>query len=87
MPTPVKALENMSKNLTDEERQLREQAEEGVIPDRGRESRMEEPAIMTKNPAGQALLAEGAGADGGAGDPGRPGQRRPGRVLRDDGPV
>ena len=51
MPTPVKALENMSKNLTDEERQLREQAEEGVIPDRGRESRMEEPAIMTKNPA------------------------------------
>ena len=26
MPTPVKALENMSKNLTDEERQLREQA-------------------------------------------------------------
>lgn len=48
MPTPVKALENMSKNLTDEERQLREQAEEGVIPDRGRESRMEEPAIMTK---------------------------------------
>ena len=51
MPTPVKALENMSKNLTDEERQLREQAEEGVIPDRGRESRMEEPAIMTKNAA------------------------------------
>ena len=51
MPTPVKALDNMNKNLTNEERQLREQAEEGVIPDRGRESRMEEPAIMTKNPA------------------------------------
>ena len=29
MPTPPKALENMSKNLTEEERQLREQAEEG----------------------------------------------------------
>lgn len=51
MPTPVKALDNMSKNLTEEERQLRQEAEEGVIPDRGRESRMEKPAIMTKNAA------------------------------------
>lgn len=51
MPTPAKPLENMNKNMTDEERQLREQAEEGVIPDRGRESRMEKPAIMTKNAA------------------------------------
>ena len=51
MPTAPKPLDNMSKNLTDEERQLREQAEEGVIPDRGRESRMEKPAIMTKNAA------------------------------------
>lgn len=49
MPTPVKSLDNMRKNLTEEERQLREHAEEGVIPDRGRESRMEKPAIMTKN--------------------------------------
>lgn len=51
MPTAPKALDNMSKNLTEEERQLREQAEEGVIPDRSRESRMEKPAIMTKNAA------------------------------------
>lgn len=51
MPTPVKSLDNMSKNLTNEERELRERAEEGVIPDRGRESRMEKPAIMTKNAA------------------------------------
>lgn len=51
MPTPVKALDNMSKNMTAEERQLREQAEEGVIPDRGREGRMEKPAIMAKNAA------------------------------------
>ena len=36
MPTAPKALENMSKNLTEEERQIREQAEEGVIPDPGR---------------------------------------------------
>lgn len=51
MPTPVKALDNMAKNMTNEERQLREQAEEGVIPDRGRERHMEKPAIMTKNAA------------------------------------
>ena len=51
MPTAPKVLDNMSKNLTEEERQLREQAEEGVIPDRGRENRMEKPAIMTKNAA------------------------------------
>lgn len=51
MPTAPKALDNMSKKLTEEERRLRELAEEGVIPDRGRESRMEKPAIMTKNAA------------------------------------
>ncbi len=51
MPTPVKTLDNMSKNLTQEERDLREQAEDGVIPDRGREPNMERPALMTKNPA------------------------------------
>ena len=51
MPTPAKALDNMSKNLTDEERRLREQAEAGVMPDRGREANLEKPAIMTKNPA------------------------------------
>lgn len=51
MPTPVKSLENMNKNLTEEERRLREQAEDGVIPDRGRESKMEKPAIMAKNTA------------------------------------
>ena len=49
MPTPAKALDNMTKKLTDEERQLREQAEAGVMPDRGRESKLEKPAIMTKN--------------------------------------
>ena len=51
MSKPPKALEHMSKNLTATERQLRQQAEEGVIPDRGRESSMEKPAIMTKNAA------------------------------------
>lgn len=51
MPTPSKALENMSKNLTNDERQLREQAEQGVIPDRDREIQLERPAIMAKNAA------------------------------------
>lgn len=51
MPTPPKALDSMSKNLTIEERRQRERAEEGVIPDRGREVRLERPAIMTKNAA------------------------------------
>lgn len=51
MPTPPKALDSMSKNLTAEERRHREQAEEGVLPDRDREVRLEKPAIMTKNAA------------------------------------
>lgn len=51
MPTPPKALDSMTKNLTAEERVLRERAEKGVIPDRGREVKLEKPAIMTKNTA------------------------------------
>lgn len=51
MPTPPKAVDNMTKKLTAEERALREQAEKGVIPDRGREVWLEKPAIMTKNAA------------------------------------
>ena len=51
MPTPPKPVENMTKNLTEEERQLREQAEKGVLPDRGRTSKLEKPAIMTRNAA------------------------------------
>ncbi len=51
MPTPPKAVDNMTKNLTEEERRRREQAEEGVLSDRGQEVRLEKPAIMTKNAA------------------------------------
>lgn len=51
MPTPPKPTENMTKHMTEEERQLREQAEEGILPDRGRESKLEKPAIMAKNAA------------------------------------
>lgn len=51
MPTPPKALDSMNKNLTQAQRLAREQAEEGVLPDRGRVARLERPAIMTKNAA------------------------------------
>lgn len=51
MPTPPKALDSMNKNLTQAQRLAREQAEEGVLPDRGREVRLERPALMTKNAA------------------------------------
>jgi len=51
MPTPPKAVDNMAKNLTGEERRRREQAEQGVLPDRGREAQLERPAIITKNAA------------------------------------
>ena len=51
MPTPPKAVDSMTKNLTVEERRIREQAEDGVLPDRGREVQLERPAIMAKNAA------------------------------------
>ena len=51
MPTPPKALDCMNKNLTAEEREIRERAEESVLPDRGREAKLEKPAMMGKNAA------------------------------------
>ena len=51
MATAPKLSENMDKHMTAEERASRAEAEAGVIPDRGRESRMEQPAIMKANPA------------------------------------
>lgn len=41
----------MRKNLTRQERQLRQQAEEGIVPDRGGAPNLEKPALMTKNTA------------------------------------
>lgn len=49
MPTPPKSVANMSKNLTAEERVLRERVEKGILPDRGREAQLEKPALMAKN--------------------------------------
>ena len=43
MPTPAKALDAMSKNLTSDEKDARSQAEASVIPDRG--------AVTLKKPA------------------------------------
>ena len=51
MATAPKLSGNMEKHLTAEEREMRAEAEAGVIPDRGRESRMEQPAIMKANTA------------------------------------
>ena len=50
MPTPSKAMDNMSKNLTTEERELRAQAEQGVIPDRGGKAELKPPPIMAGIP-------------------------------------
>lgn len=49
MPAAVKAAENMTKHLTQAEREAREQAEADVLPDRGREAKLKKPAIVSSN--------------------------------------
>lgn len=49
MPTAAKPTENMSKHLTKEEREAREQAEAAVLPDRGREAKLKKPAIVSSS--------------------------------------
>lgn len=49
MPTAAKPAENMAKHLTQKEREAREQAEAGVLPDRGREPKLKKPAIVSSN--------------------------------------
>ena len=49
MPTAAKPAENMTKHLTQEELKAREQAEAGVLPDRGREPKLKKPAIVSSN--------------------------------------
>lgn len=41
MPTAAKPTENMSKHLTQAEREVREEAEAAVLPDRGREAKLD----------------------------------------------
>lgn len=47
MPTAAKPTENMSKHLTQAEREAREEAEAAVLPDRGREPKLKKPAIVS----------------------------------------
>lgn len=49
MPTSAKPAENMTKHLTKAEREAREQAEDGVLPDRGREPKLKKPTIVSSN--------------------------------------
>ena len=49
MPAAAKPTENMTKHLTQAEREMREQAETGVLPDRGREPKLKKPAIVSSN--------------------------------------
>ena len=50
MPTPPMLAENMAKNMTNLERDAREQAESGVIPDRGGAVNLKPPPIMAGIP-------------------------------------
>lgn len=50
MPTPSKASEKMTKHMTNQEREAREQAEDGIIPDRGGEVKLTPPPIMAGIP-------------------------------------
>lgn len=50
MPTPAKSLSNMEKNMTQEERDLRAQAEQECIPDRGGDVKLIPPPIMSGIP-------------------------------------
>ena len=49
MPAAVKASENMSKHLTKVEREVREQAEAAVLPDRGRAGKLKKPVIVSSS--------------------------------------
>lgn len=49
MPAAAKPTENMTKHLTREERETRERAEAGILPDRGREPKLKKPAIVSSN--------------------------------------
>lgn len=49
MPTAAKPAENMTKHLTQTERGAREQAEAGVLPDRGGKPKLKKPAIVSSN--------------------------------------
>ena len=49
MPAMAKPTENMTKHLTQAEREVRGQVEAGVLPDRGREPKLKKPTIVSSN--------------------------------------
>lgn len=49
MPTAAKPVENMTKHLTQGEREVREQVEAAVLPDRGGKIDLKKPAIVRSN--------------------------------------
>ena len=58
MPAAVKASENMSKHLTKAEREVREQAEAAVLPDRGRAAKLKKPAIVSASKRANAYWSQ-----------------------------
>ena len=58
MPAAVKAAENMTKHLTQAEREAREQAEADVLPDRGRVAKLKKPAIVSSNKRANAYWTQ-----------------------------
>ena len=51
MSTPVKSMAQMTKNMTETERTARKNAEDQVLPDRGREAQLEISRLMSGNAA------------------------------------
>lgn len=51
MPTPSKTVAAMTKNMTEAERAARQEAENQVLPNRGREAQLEPPKLMAGNAA------------------------------------
>lgn len=49
MPTAAKRSENMTKHMTQEELESRQQAEAEVLPDRGRKPKLKKPAFVARN--------------------------------------
>ncbi len=51
MPALPKTMDNMTKNLTAQERRVREAAEQAVLPDRGRAASLKMPPLMRQDKA------------------------------------
>lgn len=54
MPTAAKRSDNMTKHMTQEEREARQQAESEVLPDRGRKAKLKKPRFVAGSKAANA---------------------------------